>query len=551
MVMPTSRVRRALRPLRCCRADRRTAVWIPGLLRLAAHNSPRAIKLVLALTVLISGCQPAISEGSQENPHNLPPAPLREFRGAWIATVANKDWPSKPGLSSAQQKTELIAILDKAARLKLNAIILQIRPACDALYSSRLEPWSEYLTGKMGQAPEPLYDPLAFAVEQAHQHGLELHAWFNPFRAKCSPAKSPVATNHVSRTQPKLVRPYGKHLWLDPGEEAVREYSTAVIMDVVKRYDVDGVHLDDYFYPYLEKDQKRRPIDFPDEASWKHYKATGGKLSRADWRRKNVDDFIQRLYQRIKSEKPRVKFGISPFGIWRPGYPAQVTGMDAYADIYTDSRKWLAHGWIDYFSPQLYWAIRPPAQSYPVLLHWWASQNAKQRHLWPGSNSDKVGKGWQKEEILNQIRLARKEPGVTGHLHWNMSSLMTNRAGLTDALSKEIYVEPALVPASPWLDNNPPGQPTLHLERNGSSKELRVNWAPTGAEPVWLWVLQVRSRGQWTTEILPGKKASRSWTPNASQTPPDRVAVAAVDRCGNMGDRAFVELSSLPAARPK
>lgn len=217
-----------------------------------------------------------------------PPEPMREFRGAWIATVANIDWPSKPGLPVAQQKAELIALLDRAAQLHFNAIIFQVRPACDAMYASSLEPWSEYLTGTQGQAPEPFYDPLAFAIEEAHKRGLELHAWFNPYRARHLKAKSPVAPNHISQTHPEWVRKYGGQLWLDPGEPGVREHILRVVLDVVNRYDVDGVQFDDYFYPTPEKDADGHEIDFPDEASWKKYgEATG--LSRDDWRRENVN----------------------------------------------------------------------------------------------------------------------------------------------------------------------------------------------------------------------------------------------------------------------
>ncbi|MBI4658878.1 MAG: family 10 glycosylhydrolase [Verrucomicrobia bacterium] len=471
----------------------------------------------------------------------LPPPPLREFRGAWIASVANIDWPSKPGLPPAQQRKELLALLDKAEQLNLNAVILQVRPACDALYASNLEPWSEYLNGKMGSRPEPFYDPLAFAVEQAHQRGLELHAWINPFRARHTSAKSAVAPNHVSRTHPQWVRSYGKLLWLDPGEKAAQEYSIAVILDVVKRYDVDGLHVDDYFYPYQEKTPNGKAINFPDDLTWKAYLANGGKLSRNDWRRKNVDDFIQRLYGRIKSERPWVKFGISPFGIWRPGHPPQITGLDAYEELYADSRKWLNNGWCDYFAPQLYWPIQSAGQSYPVLLHWWSSQNATRRHLWPGSNSSKVGHGWQKEEIMNQIRLARKEPGVTGHIHWHAANLMTNANGLSAALAREIYAHPALVPASPWLDNKPPGHPALRLENGAKSRELSASWTSTSQEPVRLWLLQARINGKWTSEIMPGHQLSRAWPSGGLDSLPDMLSLAAVDRCGNLGAATVVE----------
>ena len=248
-----------------------------------------------------------------------PPAVPREFRGAWIAVVAsNQDWPSEPGLPVAQQKAELISLLDRAAQLHFNAIILQIRPSCDALYASPIEPWSERLTGTMGVAPQPFYDPLAFAIQEAHKRGLELHAWFNPFRALHPLSKSIVAPNHITRTHPEWIRDYGGQYWLDPGEPAVREYVLRVVMDVVRRYDVDGVTFDDYFYPYPVKNALGRKLDYPDDASWQKYGLRSG-LTRNDWRRQNVNQFVQSVYQSIKAAKPWVKFGISPFGIWRPG----------------------------------------------------------------------------------------------------------------------------------------------------------------------------------------------------------------------------------------
>src|SRR5688500_4792441 len=284
----------------------------------------------LLLSVLLSaghlGAQGAAS------PDDDGPAVAREFRGAWVASVANIDWPSRPGLTSEQQQAELLALLDRAAQLRLNAVILQVRPAADALYPSRLEPWSEYLTGEMGKAPVPFYDPLAFAVAEAHRRGLELHAWFNPFRARHASARSPVSRDHVSNTRRGLVKEYGRSLWLDPGEPEARRYSLSVIMDVVRRYDIDGVHIDDYFYPYRERDGSGRLISFPDDASWRRYRRSGGRLTRDDWRRRNVDLFVESVYTAMKREKPLVRFGVSPFGIWRPGSPPQVTGLDPYTE---------------------------------------------------------------------------------------------------------------------------------------------------------------------------------------------------------------------------
>jgi uncharacterized lipoprotein YddW (UPF0748 family) len=463
----------------------------------------------------------------------VPPAPAREFRAAWVATVANIDWPSRKDLSTQEQKAELLAILDRAAKLKLNAIIFQVRPACDAMYASKIEPWSEYLTGTMGKPPEPFYDPLAFAVEEAHKRGLELHAWFNPYRARLRAATSPVAANHVSKTRPQLVRQYGEFLWLDPGERDVQDYSLKVVMDVVKRYDVDGIHFDDYFYPYKTRDGSGKDLDFPDAASWQRYGA-GGRLSRDDWRRENVNMFIQRLYKSIKAAKPWVKFGISPFGIWRPKNPPQINGLDSYATLYADSRKWLANGWVDYFAPQLYWAIDPPDQSFPVLLRWWAEQNTKGRILCPGMDSTKVGRsesrrGWQPQEIVNQIGLTRNQAGANGHIHWNMKSLMRNSA-FDEVLERELYQQPALMPPAPWLGRAQPGKPKLTVAKGQPGAQLEVSWSPGDSGKVWLWLLQTRTGGEWTKEILPAAKTSRVW----NGAPPEVVAISAVNRTGEM-----------------
>jgi uncharacterized lipoprotein YddW (UPF0748 family) len=460
----------------------------------------------------------------------IPPEPVREFRGAWVASVKNIDWPSQKTLSTQEQKAELLAILDRAAQLKLNAIIFQVRPACDALYASRIEPWSEYLTGTMGKPPEPFYDPLAYAVEEAHKRGLELHAWFNPYRARLLPAKSPPAPAHISQTRPQLVRQYGEFLWLDPGEKEVQDYSLSVVMDVVKRYDVDGIHFDDYFYPYKTRDSSGRDFDFPDDASWRRLGA-GGKLSRDDWRRENVNLFIQRVYKSIRKSKPWVKFGVSPFGIWRPRNPPQIRGLDAYASLYADSRKWLVNGWLDYFVPQLYWGIDPPEQSFPTLLRWWAEQNPKGRILCAGMDSTKVSggsesrPGWQPREILNQIRLGRKQGGVNGHIHWNMTSLLRNSA-LDEALVQQVYQQPALMPPSPWLGRARPGQPKLVVARGAGGSRLEISWKPSGSDKARLWLLQTRTGGLWRQEVLPATKTSHGW----NGVRPEVVAISAIDR---------------------
>jgi uncharacterized lipoprotein YddW (UPF0748 family) len=500
-------------------------------------------RLLQATIILICATEPVSSaySANYEPSTVVPPKPLREFRGVWVATVGNVDWPSKPGLSSAEQKAELVGLLDRAAQLHLNAIIFQVRPACDALYASRLEPWSEYLTGTMGKAPEPFYDPLAFAVEQAHLRGLELHAWFNPYRARHAAAKGPTSANHVSRAHLDWVRSYGKYLWLDPGEKAVQDYSVEVVMDVVRRYDLDGVHFDDYFYPYTEPDASGHDLDFPDQSSWKRYGA-GGKLSREDWRRENINVFIHRVYQEIKALKPWVKFGISPFGIWRPGNPAQIKGYDAYAKLYADSRLWLANGWVDYLAPQLYWPIAQKEQSFPVLLKWWAQQNARGRHLWAGLDVSKVGGRWKSEEIANQIGLTRNQAGVGGYILYHASAL-THNAVLSGELQGRIQSQPALVPASPWLESAPPPKPTL-VVTNGAGSAVEVRWSVLGGQNVGAWLLQTRSNQIWQTEIVPAGTTSR----RLGGATPEIVAVTMLDRAGVASSPAVVARKDPPTA---
>lgn len=497
------------------------------------------------LAGLASFCLLAPTAFAATNPpsmNDIPPRPQREMRGAWIATVANLNWPFKPGLPPEEQRRELVAIMDRAVQLKLNVLILQVRPACDALYSSKLEPWSEFLTGKMGQAPSPFYDPLSFAVTEAHRRGLELHAWFNPFRVRAPNPKTGAASNYMTRARPSWVRKHGSQLWLDPGLKAVQEHTMRVILDVVKRYDIDGVHLDDYFYPYPEKGANGKLLEFPDQFAWRGYVAAGGKLSRADWRRRNIDTFVSTLYKRVKAEKRWVKVGISPFGIWRLGAPAEVKkGLDAYEYLYTDSRKWLAHGWVDYFAPQLYWAVQGD-QSYPALLHWWGAQNERSRILCPGNDLTKVGNVWTSAEILKQLRLTRDHPQATGNILWNVTSLMRNADRLADKVGREFYSQAALVPPMPWVKHPVPGKPTVQLRQSNPSKRWQVSWSlpKDGSAPAWLWLYQTRTNGRWETHVLPGSRDSWDLPAKSSPSFPELVAITPVNRCGATGPTALL-----------
>jgi len=466
----------------------------------------------------------------------VPTAP-REFRGVWVATVANIDWPSRPGLSSDQQKRELIAILDKAKSLNMNAVLLQIRPNCDALYVSDLEPWSYYLSGQMGKPPSPLYDPLTFAVEEAHSRGMELHAWCNPYRA-LHPATPSVSASHVSKTHPAIVRKVGSYLWLDPGMKETQDYTLAVFLDIVRRYDIDGIHMDDYFYPYPEYLQGK---PFPDEETYAAYKRTGGTLARDDWRRQNVNQFVQKLYVEVKKEKPWVKVGISPFGLYRPDHPKGVQGFDQYAQLYADARVWLNKGWLDYCTPQLYWAINSP-QPYKKILNWWTQENRMKRHVWPGLGAHRLsdGQGWPAKEMVDQVKATRDQRGADGEIFFSMKVFMGNVKGLNDALRRDVYANPALVPASPWLDTRPPAAPRVTAQEE-TSGSVSVTWRAGDEQPLF-WGYYLKRGDDWWIEILPAHQSGLVLSKSASEGLPDAVAVSTLDRAWNESPRTVVLL---------
>ena len=307
-------------------------------------------------------------------------------------------------------------------------------------------------------------------------------------------------------------------------------------MDVVRRYDIDGVHFDDYFYPYPEK-ADGKDVPFPDDVPWRRYQQQGGRLVQADWRRENVNRFVRTVYDGIKKEKPWVKFGISPFGIWRPGHPAQITGFDAYGQLYGDAQKWMSEGWLDYCAPQLYWPVDKKEQSFPVLLQWWIAQNTRHRMLLAGME---VG-GWKNvandaKEVAREIESVRQQPGASGEILWHAKPLMREKSGVVDVLQNQMYSAPALVPASPWLGAAAPGQPVLQavLDRG----ELKLNWKSSGGA-ISRWVLQKKAGGHWTTEILGGNKTSEAIKANSGQSLPESVALHAIDRLGNMSSGAM------------
>ena len=454
------------------------------------------------------------------------PAIDREFRGLWVATVGNIDWPSKSGLPAEQQRAELLSILDRASAAGMNAIIFHVRTNADAVYRSSLEPWGSMLTGTQGA--DPGYDPLTFAVEEAHRRGMELHAWVNPFRAGNAGDSLRFAANHVSREQPDIVRRYSGGLWMDPGEPATHDRSMRAILDIVNRYDVDAVTLDDYFYPYPLTDSAKQRIVFPDSASYARY---GNGASLGDWRRGNVDRFVERLYREVHAAKPTVRVGISPFGIWRPGNPALVTGLDAYADIYADSRTWLQNGWVDYLVPQLYWRIDPPQQSFTALLDWWLAQNSRGRHVWPGLATYRVYSAtnpYPLSEMTNQVAATRAR-GAAGLVFYNTTSTLARGGGeIASMLRRDFFTDAALPPAAAWLGGSVPAPPTITVG-GATSSGTTVTLASSAPAPRW-WILRYRAGSVWTTRLLFG--AERTITLSSPSGSVDWVVANAVNAQG-------------------
>ena len=489
-------------------------------------------KKLLSTTLLLLTFLFAI--GQQQN---VQPKAMQEFRAAWIASVANINWPSKPGLTTAEQQKEAIVLLDLLQRLNFNAAILQIRPQADALYKSDIEPWSYFLTGTQGKAPNPYYDPLEFWVEAAHDRGMELHVWLNPYRAHHLSGGEVGANSIVKAKSDLVVKLKDGQYWMDPSLKGVQDQSAAVVKDIVKRYDIDGVHFDDYFYPY---DSYNGGADFPDDKSWAAYQNDGGKLSRADWRRASVNTFIERVYKVIKVEKKHVKFGLSPFGIWRPGYPESIEGYDQYDKLYADAKLWLNKGWIDYFTPQLYWKVNAIPQSFPVLLNWWQSENTKGRHLWPGMSISLGGDDKNVDEIVNQIMITRGiVPQSKGAVHWSIAGLIKHQL-LREGLIKGPYQKQAIVPASKWLDHKNPEKPQVNTSQVGN--RLRINWSHNEPSDVFRWVVYYKHGTKWNYSIMNRKDqmldvlSSITAANGKDKNKLTEIAVTAVDRTGNESD---------------
>ncbi len=430
-----------------------------------------AAAAILAITALAATAQPA---------------PKHEFRGAWIATVVNLDWPGVRGNGARivdTQKAQLATMLDKLQAAGVNAVFFQVRSEADALYDSPYEPWSYWLTGRQGAAPNPFYDPLAFAIAEAHKRGMELHAWFNPYRAVRG-SGYPNHSSHVSRTHPEWTLSIGNLTVLNPGLQEARDYIATVIADVARRYDIDGVHFDDYFYPY--------PPNQIGTQDWATFNSDSRGFARvADWRRDNINLFVAQVADSVRAIRPSVKFGISPFGIWKNRVPAGIVGLDAYNVIYGDAIAWLEAGTVDYLAPQLYWAFGG-GQDYAKLAPWWAARVAEAgRHLYVGHGlyrSDRATFSnalFSEKEVPRQVRFNRARDDIQGSVFFRAKNITVfSSKGFADTLRTDLYRNPALTPPMDWKDRTAPGAPGELTYALTGADGVRLSWtAPAAAAP--------------------------------------------------------------------
>ncbi len=375
-----------------------------------------------------------------------PPA-KPEFRAVWVATVDNIDWPDQPTINSEMQKAEFIKLLDMHKRNGMNAVIVQVRPCTDAFYPSPFEPWSQWLTGRQGQPPFPYYDPLAFMITETHKRGMEFHAWMNPYRAVFNIYNSSITPTHITKIHPEWFLVYGDKKYFDPGNKEVQKYVTAVVKDVVSRYDVDAIHFDDYFYPYRIAGK-----EFPDDAKYRQY---GKGINKDDWRRGNVDSIILMLSKTIKEANKKCQFGISPFGVWRNA-DKDINGSNTkagqtnYDDLYADILLWLKNGWIDYVTPQLYWEFGHKAASFDVLVDWWSKHTyGKNCYIGLGIYKGGSNDAWKdKTQLPRQIKMIRNTPNIQGMAFFSSKTFEKNPNGWSDSLRLNYFKDPAPAPVT-------------------------------------------------------------------------------------------------------
>ncbi len=415
----------------------------------------------------------------------------RELRGFWVATVWNINFPSDQNLSVSAALAELDGLVDAVAAAHGNAIFFQVRPEGDALYASDLEPWSRYLTGTQGE--DPGYDPLGELVDRAHARGIEVHAWLNPYRAKADDGSTAVAP-HAAVEWPQYMVPYDGLLWMDPGADPVRERVSAVVADLCDRYAIDGVHFDDYFYPYPDG------TDFDDSPTWDPYRTGGGTLSHDDWRRDNVNRLVEEVAATVEAHRDDVRFGIAPFGIYRPGEPSGITGLDQYAELYSDPVAWTDAGWLDYLAPQLYWTHDDSGQEFEPLLDWWVSLPQAGQYTFPGIYLSKLGDaGWDLDEYATQLSLTRDRAGAgaQGAVYYNIQPIQDDEGGVTGEFAGTWYPTPAASPPLVSAAGASLGVPTLGDETSGVS----VSHPRT----IRYWAVYAEGGGTWALDrLVPG-----------------------------------------------
>lgn len=462
--------------------------------------------------------------------------PKTEFRGAWLHIVGNTEMQN---MSQEEIRGWLSGTLDDLKKAGCNAVFFQVRPQADAFYPSELEPWTRYLTGVQGQAPDPLWDPLQFMIDQCHSRGMELHAWLNPYRVT-STAKDALAEGHIYKRRPELFKRYGSQIYFDPGEPESRAHLVAVVKDIVERYDVDGIHFDDYFYPYPENGR-----DFPDSDTFAKYGAEQGfgKSQKDDWRRHNTALLIHEVNEAVKSIKPWVRFGVSPFGIHRnlsdtpDGSGSATNGLSCYHSLYADAPGWAEAGDVDYLAPQLYWKIGHKLADYEVLAKWWSGQNLP-GHLYIGQSIETLSEPDLKDKSRNQtarkIEMTRELPHICGNVWWPGWSVSANVNGIADALAGEFQSSPALLPAYTDIDGIAP-DPVKDIWYRRSKDLIRWNVEPTEDPLQEMHFFVIYRFGEYDNDDFDNPANIYAVTRDNWFIPSEggRYAVTVVDRCWN------------------
>lgn len=439
----------------------------------------------LLLLIFISSSSKNFNENEIDRVENnsLPNSiyPKREFRAAWVTTFTNLDWPSVQSRtqSSEVQKKEFIHLLNQFEKAKINAVIVQVRAAADAFYPSKLVPWSAWLTGEQGKAPQPFYDPLKFMIEECHKRNMEFHAWFNPLRAVSHKKFSSVTPNHISKLKPEWCFLYDETIYFNPGIPEVHQHVIEVIKEVVEKYDVDGIHLDDYFYPYTVKN-----MGIPDTAAFKKY---GANKSIGDWRRDNINRLVKGIADTIKSIKSYVKFGVSPYAVWRnkkqdPKGSETNSGQTSYDNLYCDTKLWLDKGWLDYIAPQLYWNNDNIYAGFKNLMDWWVTK-ANNRHLYIGHAAYKLNlkdkQGYQTSELIGQINQTRNKSEIQGNIYFRAEAFKDNYQNFIEKFEESLYKYYAIIPTMSWIDSVPPIEPQGFKKKIVMGDFVEMSWQKT------------------------------------------------------------------------